>query len=100
MIPVGMRIHSHGEIAGSATAAQCPDVKCSFVKFKAEQGNATNVYIGLSSAVTKVAGTTNGTAGWELDAGQETDWLPCRNLNEFWRICDVAGDDLVYITLR
>jgi hypothetical protein len=35
-----------------------------------------------------------------LDAGDETPLLPAQNLNQFYRICDNAGDDLVYIAYR
>lgn len=87
-----------GELAGSATALQMPSITCRMVKFKAVIGNAGNVYIG-ASGVTKVDGTTDTTTGWELDAGEETDWIPVDNLNRFYRICDNAGDDLVYIAL-
>lgn len=92
---------AHGELAGSATAVQMPDVDCYFVNFKALNDNAGNVYIGLSSSVTAVNGTTDTTSGLQLDAGQETGWIPTGgNLNTFYRICDNAGDDLTYITLK
>ncbi len=87
-----------GELQGSATALQMPDVDCSLVKFKARNDNAGNVYIG-TSGVTKPDGTTDTTTGFELDAGEETGWLPASNLNIFYRICDNAGDDLTYIAL-
>lgn len=88
-----------GELAGSASAAQMPDVDCSFVNFKAAYDNAGNVYIG-KSGVTKADGSTDTTTGLQLDAGQETGWLPTGgNLNTFYRICDNAGDDLTYVTL-
>lgn len=90
-----LRYGGNGEIAGSATAAQMPDIRCAWVKFKAEYGNAGRVYIG-QSGVTKAAGTTTTTAGFELSQGEETDWLPCHNMKEFYRICDNAGDDLTY----
>ena len=87
-----------GEIQGSGTAVQLPDIKCSMVKFKAVIGNAGNVYIG-GAGVTVVDGTTDTTSGWELDASEETDWIPVDNLNRFYIICDNAGDDLVYMAL-
>ena len=77
-----------------------PDISCSKVKFKAVASNSGNVYIG-GAGVTKVAGGANNeTAGYELDAGQETDWLSVDNLNKLYRICDNAGDELVYIAFR
>lgn len=87
-----------GELAGSATALVMPTVACKLVKFKAVNSNAGNVYIG-ASGVTVVDGTTDTTSGFELDAGEETGWLPVDNLNRFYRICDNAGDDLTYLAL-
>lgn len=93
---------AHGEVSGSATAKQLPSVKGKWVKFKAAIDNPSNVYVAPNSAVTKAAGTTTTTAGWGLDAGQETDWLPIPggDLDSFYLIGDVAGDDLLYMVLR
>lgn len=88
-----------GELAGSATAVQMPDVRCSLVKFKAVLSNVGNVYIG-ASGVTKVDGTTDTTTGIELGPGEETGWIPITNLNLLYRISDNAGDDLTYIAVR
>jgi len=88
-----------GELAGSATALQLPDIPCKMVKFKAVIGNAGNVYLG-GAGVTVVDGTTDTTSGYELDAGESTDWIPVTNLNKLYRICDNASDDLVYMVLR
>lgn len=88
-----------GELAGSATALQMPDIACSMVMFRAVASNAGNVYIG-GAGVTLPDGTTDATTGFELDAGQATPWLPFHNLNVFYRICDNAGDDLVYLALK
>ena len=87
-----------GELAGSATALQMPDIPCRLVRFEAVVGNAGNVYIG-GAGVTIVDGTTDTTSGIELDAGVHTDWMPVSNLNVFYRICDNAGDDLTYLAL-
>lgn len=89
-----------GEIQGSATAAQMPSVTAVRVIFRAQQANSGNVYIG-GSGVTKPDGTTDATTGFELDAGQTTEWIPVPggNLNNFYRICDNAGDDLTYMAI-
>ena len=87
-----------GELAGSATAVQMPDVTCYQVKFKALADNSGNVYIG-GSGVTVPNGATDTTSGWELDAGQESEWLYVDNLNVFYRICNNAGDDLAYLLM-
>lgn len=89
----------HGELAGSATALQMPDVPCRKIKFKAQVDNAGDVFIGTSSSVTLAAGTTDVTSGYQLDAGDDTDWLPGPNANVYFRICDNAGDDLTYIAI-
>lgn len=87
-----------GELAGSATALQMPDISCQMVRFKAESSNAGGVYIG-GSGVTVADGTTDTTTGFALEAGDETGWIPINNLNRFYRICDNAGDDLTYMAL-
>ncbi len=91
---------SHGALSGSASAAQLPSVAVSgTVKLKAQQGNSGNVYLGLSSAVTKPTDQTDDvTTGFELDAGDEIE-LGVSNLNELWIICDNAGDDLTFMVM-
>tara|TARA_R100000808_G_scaffold9064_2_gene25187 strand:- start:5504 stop:5806 length:303 start_codon:yes stop_codon:yes gene_type:complete len=84
-----------GELAGSASAAQLPDIPCNRVTLKAVYGNAGNVYLG-GAGVTKVDASTDATTGIELDAGDEIT-LHISNLNLLYRICDNAGDDLTYI---
>jgi len=88
-----------GELAGSITEIQMPDIPCSVVKFKAVASNAGNVYVGAED-VTAVSGGTDTTTGLELAAGESTGWLIIDNLNRFWRICDNAGDDLTYLALK
>ncbi len=87
-----------GELKGSTTALQMPDIDCSMVRFKAVGTNSGNVYIG-GEGVTKINGATDATTGFELDAGDETDWLYLDNLSRCYRITDNAGDDLVYLAL-
>lgn len=88
-----------GSLAGSVTAEQGPDIQCSMVNFKALASNAGKVYLGISG-VTVAGATTTTTAGWELQPGDETGFLPISNLDDVYRICDNAGDDLVYIAFR
>lgn len=87
-----------GELAGSTSAAQLPDISCQYVNLKAAGDNAGNVYIG-AAGVTAPDGTTDTTTGLELAPGDETGWLPVPNLSVLYRICDNAGDDLTYIAL-
>ena len=87
-----------GEIAGSATAVVLPTIACSMVAFSACTDNAGNVYLG-GAGVTVPEGTTDTTAGLELEPGDMTQFIPVANLNVFYIICDNAGDDLVYLAL-
>jgi len=87
-----------GELAGSATALQMPNIPCRMCCFKAVASNVGNVYLGVST-VTKVNGTTDTTSGFELGTGETSPWFPVSNLNLFYRICDNAGDDLTYIAI-
>jgi len=88
-----------GEVRGGTTAAQLPDVPCSGVIFKAPSTNATSIFLGVEG-VTKPNGTTSTTAGFELDAGDESQFIPVDNLNKLWMITDVNGDDLTYMAFR
>ena len=54
-----------GEVAGSTTAAQLPDVPFSTAWLKAVNSNAGDVYIG-DSGVTLPDGMTDATTGIEL----------------------------------
>jgi len=89
---------STGEVAGATSATIMPTVTCTMVMIKALASNAGNVYLG-DSTVTVVDGTTDVTSGWELDAGEETGWIPLDNLNRLYRICNNSGDDVVYFAI-
>ena len=93
------KIIATGEVQGGTTAAQLPDIPCAGVMIKAQSDNATNVYIGTEN-VTVNRGHTNETTGWELDAGDETRFLPIDNLNKLWMITDANADDIIYIAFR
>ncbi len=105
--PIGIETGMHetlgtiqtGELAGSASAVQMPNVMCFMVRFKAESSNSGGVYIG-AAGVTVADGSTDTTSGFALEPGDDTGWLPVDNLNRFWRICDNAGDDLTYMALK
>lgn len=87
-----------GEVAGSVSSAALPSVPGKLVCVKARLSNAGNVYVGVGT-VTKAAGTTTTTAGYELGPGDATPWIPTDNLNRLARICDNAGDGLTYLVL-
>ncbi len=87
-----------GEIQGSATAAQMPDISCRAVTFRAAEDNTGNVHIG-GPGVTAPDGTTDTTSGIPLEAGDWYQFVPCSNLNIFYYICDNATDDILYNVL-
>ena len=87
-----------GEIAGSVTGRQFSAVPCAMAIIKAKVDNVGNVYIG-PSGVTKVGDSTNTTAGFELDAGQDTGWFAIDNLDGFNIICDNSNDGVTYMVL-
>lgn len=95
-----MTVKATGEIGGATSATQMPAMAgVRQVKFKAQADNAGNAYVGLSG-VTTPDGSDDETTGFGLAAGEETPWLPAGNLDEFYRICDNAGDDLTFIALH
>ena len=90
---------STGEVAGGTVQAQLPDVASKLAIIKAAADNSGKVYLGASTAVTKADGTTDTTTGFALAAGEEFAYFGS-NLNLLYRICDNAGDDLIYISYR
>ncbi len=95
----GLTPSANGELQGSTSALQLPNVACTLVKFKATAANSGNVYIG-GSGVTKPDGTTDTTSGMQLAPGDDSGWIVTPNLNLFYRICDNTGDSLTYIVLK
>lgn len=97
---LGFGLFNHGELVGSATAIQLPNIAAKFVKFKARIQNTGNVYLGNSASVTVGAGSTSVTAGYELAPGDESPWIavPGGSIQAFYRICNNATDHLTYIT--
>ena len=87
-----------GELEGSASAVQMPDITCNAVGFFALTDNVGNVYIG-GSGVTVPDGTTDTTSGVPIAPGGQMQFIPCGNLRMFYYICDNAGDDLVYLAI-
>ena len=98
MQPFNYETIQTGEIAGSLSVRQLPDIPCSMVKIKAKGANTGRVYIGGAS-VTVPNGNTNVTTGFELAAGADTDWMGLENLNKLYSICNTGGDGLIYIAL-
>lgn len=87
-----------GELQGSATALRLPDIPCELVYLAAQPDNVGNVYIG-GSTVTVPNGTTDVTSGICLKPGAVLPFF-VKNLNQLYRICDNAGDDLTYFVHR
>lgn len=87
-----------GEIVGSATAVQLPNVSCCMVRFHASGGNSGSHYIG-GAGVTIPNGTADATSGLEIPKGTSTDWIPVSNLNALYLISAHATDTLTYLAL-
>lgn len=87
-----------GEVAGSVTAKQLPDINCQMVQFVAAITNSGTVYLG-SEGVTIPNGVDDVTSGIPLAAGYATPLYPIQNLSLFWIICTNATDDLTYIAV-
>ena len=87
-----------GELAGSITPKNFPNIDVEAVKVKAVISNAGNVYVGRGG-VRAVTATDREDVGYELPAGDETPWLFISNLDELFIIGDNAGDDVTYIAL-
>ncbi len=85
-----------GEITGSTTPKQLEDIPAEIVRFKAREDNASSVNIGIGG-VRLPDQTDNEYVGWELEAGEETPWIITKTLMSFWIICDVAGNDLIFM---
>ncbi len=87
-----------GELQGSATALQLPNIPCTMVWFSALSSNAGNVYLG-GAGVTVADGTTDVTTGLEITPGMVIGPIPIDNLSRLYRICDNAGDDITYLAV-
>ncbi len=88
-----------GEREGSQTAVQLASRTCRMVMFVAPNGNGSDVYLG-GAGVTVAAGSTTATDGYELQPGAQTPWIPCKNLNQFYIICDAATDDILWMAVE
>jgi hypothetical protein len=94
------KVVASGEIAGSLTAAQMPNIPCKgAIMLQAPKGNTGQVYVG-GSGVTKPDGSTDQTTGIELEPGAMLQFMPVDNLNRFYYICDNVTDDLLYMILE
>lgn len=64
-----------GLISGSFGVVQFPDVPCNLARLKAHSSNLGSFFLATDPGVT---------AGWELDAGDDTGWMSVGNLNQFY----------------
>lgn len=88
-----------GEFTPGASAAQLPAAPCLYVRFKAAAANTGKITLGFSSAVTAADGSTDTTTGLELNAKEDTGFIPVRDLSVFWAKATVATDSLTYWAL-
>lgn len=87
-----------GELAGSTSITQFPDIACKTVLIKAKHDNAGRVYVGKSD-VTVPNEVLDATAGYPLAAGEEVR-IFCGNLEMIYYRCDNAGDAIHYLWQR
>jgi hypothetical protein len=78
-----------GNLAGSTSTVQMPDIPCRKIWFQAQSDNIGNVYIG-GAGVTK-------TISLKLPKSELLGPIEVENLSTFYRITDFAGDNLVYL---
>lgn len=78
-----------GRVAVGATASQLPSIPCGRVNFKADPNNAGDVFIGGADVTTGI--------GWQLDAAEETGWIPVNNLDAFYCIGSDGSQELSYM---
>ncbi len=86
-----------GEINVTTGNQTLPAKEISRVWFRAPKDNGDPIYIGWNSA-TVPDGSTNETAGYELDAGQSLGPVNADNLSQFTVIGKDAEDSLLYFT--
>lgn len=82
--------------SGTATvgvaAGQLPAVACGLVMFKSRAANTARITLGPTTAVVDGAGYT-------LEAGDVTPWIPVDRLDRIWAIAAGAGQVLEYMYL-
>jgi hypothetical protein len=88
-----------GELPGKTVATLCPTITGNSIMFKAESANTGNCYIGGSS-VAITSGSLNTNTGLELDSGDSSGWIPVKNLNQFYYICNSTFDHLTYMVIQ
>jgi hypothetical protein len=80
------------QVTSGTSSAQFSSVPCKFARFKALAVNTGKCYIGVAT------GVTTGT-GFELQAGDDTGWIPVDNISRFWHIADTASQKIAYLVL-
>lgn len=94
-----------GEVIGSASRKQLPNVPAALIKIKAYASNNGKVYIGGSDVGVKnnsddADNNETVKGGFELSASEETGWMLMSNLNCLYQICPTNGDGFCYMVLR
>lgn len=79
-------------LVGKVGRTQMPDIPCEQVVFRAHPNNTGNVYIG-GNDVSSVHGIP-------LAAGEWSPWIPIKNLNILYYICDNTASHLQYFIVR
>lgn len=95
-VPAAYTEFLSGEFLASGTLLQLPANECKLVRFKGKSTNSGSIYLG-PSGVTAMAGASSTTAGFEIDAGDDTGWMTARDLSDFWVIGDNSADSISYL---
>jgi|SRR5690554_5499564 hypothetical protein len=78
-----------GQLVGSVTRKQGPPIECEMVFLRADPENSGTIWIGGADVTSAV--------GYQLDAGDATGWIPIKQLDLIYYICENAADRLQYM---
>lgn len=90
---------SCGELEYSATAVQMPNIPATWIMLHAPESNTGPIIVGAGADVTDADGSTNTTAGFKVEDGASTEWMPLVNLERLWYFCETEGDSICYVVL-
>lgn len=81
-----------GVFEGSAVAVACSDIPCEMIFFCAPTSNAGTIWIGGTSVAEN--------AGFPIERGECTGWIPVKNAKKIYYICGNATDKLFYMVVN
>lgn len=82
--------NTFGRVSGTASDTQFQSVPALLLRLKAASGNAGSFFIGTQNKMF-----------WELDASEDTGWIPANDLSDFWyKNASGTADTLSYWVQR